>query len=266
MVENKVLVSQQQGNVLFPWKLHEMLQDCEVNGTSDIVSWLPDEKEFKVHKVTEFVGKILPQYFKQTKYKSFQRQLNLWGFERVTENGPEKGAYFHKHFLKEQPALCRFLTRQRAKKGSSRTSAMKMRSSPNRGYSSDDVSSSDESSSFTLNVSCTAKKCTTNPFLPLNTDAIKDENMFLGDLQDGALTFDPLCSDPIFFEGCTFFPLEKDRYEEMSRAVSKIVGPQTLPPKDFQMDLLEELELPSSRRSTTSLIHNVQHGAQLCAV
>jgi HSF-type DNA-binding len=66
---------QQQGHtVLFPWKLHEMLTCAENEGKDDVVSWLPDGAAFKVHNVTDFVSKMLPSYFKQTKYKSFQRQ------------------------------------------------------------------------------------------------------------------------------------------------------------------------------------------------
>ena len=47
----------------------------------------------------------VPHYFRQTKYKSFQRQLNLWGFERVSK-GLEKGCYFHPCFLKDDKAKC----------------------------------------------------------------------------------------------------------------------------------------------------------------
>mmetsp|Transcript_27655 Transcript_27655/g.45738 ORF Transcript_27655/g.45738 Transcript_27655/m.45738 type:complete len:292 (-) Transcript_27655:111-986(-) len=116
----------QQGNgnnVLFPWKLHEMLRTCVSEGKENIVSWLPDGDAFKVHNVPEFVGNILPSFFKQTKYKSFQRQLNLWGFERLT-SGPDKGAYYHKQFLRDDPSLCRHLTRQRARKPSSAAAAV----------------------------------------------------------------------------------------------------------------------------------------------
>jgi hypothetical protein len=57
---------------LFPSKLYDMLRDCCVDGS--VVSWLPDGKAFKVHKVEVFSETILPTYFNQSKYKSFLRQ------------------------------------------------------------------------------------------------------------------------------------------------------------------------------------------------
>jgi hypothetical protein len=75
--------------VLFPWKLHEMLEAADVNGFSIVVSWLPDRRSFKVHDRETCVSLIMQRYFDQTKYKSFQRQLNMWGFERHLY-GPSK--------------------------------------------------------------------------------------------------------------------------------------------------------------------------------
>ena len=46
----------------------------------------------------------MPNYFKQSRLSSFQRQLNLYGFSRVT-NGPDAGGYYHELFLKGRPAL-----------------------------------------------------------------------------------------------------------------------------------------------------------------
>jgi phage baseplate assembly protein W len=96
----------------FPWKLHEMLRDAEKD--SSIVSWLPHGKGFRVHKPQEFVQKVMPVYFRQSHYKSFQRQLNLWGFERVGK-GEEHGAYYHKFFVRGEPGLCGYMNRQKIK-------------------------------------------------------------------------------------------------------------------------------------------------------
>ena len=63
----------------FPWKVHALLRDAtEGNGGLDesIVSWLPDGLSFKVHKPETFVKYVMSRYFKQTKYKSFQRQVS----------------------------------------------------------------------------------------------------------------------------------------------------------------------------------------------
>jgi HSF-type DNA-binding len=55
-----------------------------------------------------------PIWFSQTKFASFQRQLNLYGFRRMT-TGKDKGAYFHEHFLRGMRQRVQQMTRQKIK-------------------------------------------------------------------------------------------------------------------------------------------------------
>ena len=57
-----------------PWKVHEMLDSAEKEGFASIISWLPDIDAFRVHQPQGFVEMIMPRYFHQTQFKSFQRQ------------------------------------------------------------------------------------------------------------------------------------------------------------------------------------------------
>jgi hypothetical protein len=98
----------------FPWKLHEMLDDTENKNMSHIVRWLPDNTSFKVYEMDAFVLYILPAYFRQTKYKSFQRQLNMWGFERILE-GQSAGGYSHPFFLRGRTTECFKMKRTKIK-------------------------------------------------------------------------------------------------------------------------------------------------------
>ncbi len=66
----------------FPSKLYEMLESVESLGFSHIVCWLSDGESFQVVDPTQFMDLVVPKFFKATKYRSFQRQLNLWGFKR----------------------------------------------------------------------------------------------------------------------------------------------------------------------------------------
>ncbi len=66
----------------FPTKLYEMLEIVESLGLSHAVSWLPDGRSFKVKNPAQFMDLVAPRFFKFTQYRSFQRQLNLWGFHR----------------------------------------------------------------------------------------------------------------------------------------------------------------------------------------
>ena len=53
---------------------------------------------------------VVPLYFRQSRLSSFKRQLNLYGFELIS-NGPSRGAYFHELFQKDKPSLCRRMRR-----------------------------------------------------------------------------------------------------------------------------------------------------------
>ncbi|GAX27452.1 heat shock transcription factor, other eukaryote [Fistulifera solaris] len=97
----------------FPEKLHEMLEAVEEDSRR-IVFWLEHGRAFLVQKPKEFTTEIMPKFFKQSKLTSFQRQLNLYGFRRITQ-GPDAGAYYHEMFLRGRIGLCQRMTRQKVK-------------------------------------------------------------------------------------------------------------------------------------------------------
>lgn len=95
----------------FPEKLYEMLS--AVN-EPNVVGWLPHGRAFIVRKPKEFTATIMPRFFRQSKLTSFQRQLNLYGFRRLTQ-GADAGAYYHELFLRGRPQLSLRMQRQKVK-------------------------------------------------------------------------------------------------------------------------------------------------------
>lgn len=81
----------------FPQKLHKLLDD---NFYSDIISWQPHGRSFRIHKKTDFERIVMPRLFQQSKIASFHRQLNHYGFKRQILEGPDKGGYYHQSFLR----------------------------------------------------------------------------------------------------------------------------------------------------------------------
>ena len=102
----------------FPFKPHKMLEILEGQGDDHIAGWNPNGLSFRIKKPEKLVRKIVPHYFKQTKYKSFQRQLNLYGFQLIRA-GEYKGSYFHKDFVKSKPSSTHRI--QRKQQASERT-------------------------------------------------------------------------------------------------------------------------------------------------
>jgi HSF-type DNA-binding len=66
--------------VSFPSRLYELLEDADKNGFDHIISWQHGGRSFKVHQPEYFALHIMQSYFAQTKFKSFQRQMNTYGY------------------------------------------------------------------------------------------------------------------------------------------------------------------------------------------
>ena len=98
----------------FPFKLHTMLDTIEKDGYVSVISWQPHGRCFVVHDPAAFVKTVMPKYFNQSKFSSFQRQLNLYGFNRITQ-GPDKGGYYHEMFLRGKLPFARRIARKRVK-------------------------------------------------------------------------------------------------------------------------------------------------------
>lgn len=99
----------------FPQKLMQVLADTEI---SDVVTWLPHGKGFIILHKCKFSIDIMPRHFKHSKFTSFTRKLNRWGFIRVPK-GPEMGAYYHKYFQRDDHLLCMQMRCKSQKKTSS---------------------------------------------------------------------------------------------------------------------------------------------------
>ena len=106
----------------FPKILYQMLDDAELHGFDRIVSWRSDGAGFRVHHVPSFIELVAPRYFSLQKWKSFQKQCNLYGLHRVTK-GANRGVYFHPHLLRGQPHLASLIQRQRKPARNSSTAA-----------------------------------------------------------------------------------------------------------------------------------------------
>jgi hypothetical protein len=106
------------GHETFPMKLHRLLEDLELrhtNGT-EIASFTSDGLSFIVKDTVEFETKIMPLYFPRMKhFASFQRQLNLYDFQRVGGRTAQKGAYRHRMFLRSMPQLAKRMRRTKRK-------------------------------------------------------------------------------------------------------------------------------------------------------
>lgn len=88
--------------ITFPQRLLQVLAEAD---SADAISWLSHGKSFIVYDKKKFVETILPRFFKESKFTSFTRKLNRWGFTRISR-GVETGAYQHEYFRRDEPNLC----------------------------------------------------------------------------------------------------------------------------------------------------------------
>lgn len=136
VVDDLFSVAPNQHQHHFPMKLHRLLVELTKSQIGqDIASFAPDGKSFAIHNATRFENEILPVYFPRMKHlASFQRQLNLYDFQRVSVRlgggKPEqhdgggsnkkcsnaKGSYYlHNLFVRDRPELCMGMRRIKTK-------------------------------------------------------------------------------------------------------------------------------------------------------
>ena len=72
--------------MLFPFKLHKLLDAVSDCGDSPAIAWLQDGKSFRIYNRSRFANEIMPIYFATTRFRSFQKNLNLWGFTTPSRN------------------------------------------------------------------------------------------------------------------------------------------------------------------------------------
>ena len=93
----------------FLLKLHRMLDEATIAHLHEVISWQPHGRAFIVHRPDQ-ISQLLDLYFDGSKYSSFQRNLNIYGFRRITK-GPDAGAYYHQMFIRHKYHLCSRMTR-----------------------------------------------------------------------------------------------------------------------------------------------------------
>ncbi|KAF7959959.1 hypothetical protein EAE96_001561 [Botrytis aclada] len=81
----------------FIHKLYSMLEDVNIR---HLISWSATQDSFVMSPSSDF-SKVLSQYFKHTNISSFVRQLNMYGFHKVSDvfhqNAPETPLWEFKH-------------------------------------------------------------------------------------------------------------------------------------------------------------------------
>lgn len=83
----------------FLTQLYTMLEE---NKHSDCIVWSEDGRHFTVSDPSALETKVLPSYFKSSKFSSFQRQLNYFGFRKEKRRGY---MYTHDLFIRGQREL-----------------------------------------------------------------------------------------------------------------------------------------------------------------
>lgn len=89
----------------FPQRLMDMIS---YKGSEGIIAWTEEGTAFNIISETELSKKLLPLFFKKTKFLSFIRKINRWGFKRVL-TGENTGAFYHECFLRDEPQRCLYM-------------------------------------------------------------------------------------------------------------------------------------------------------------
>ncbi|UJR36288.1 hypothetical protein I4U23_029017 [Adineta vaga] len=97
-------------------KLWALVNDSSCD---DLIAWDPSGGSFHVYDQSRFSREILPRYFKHNNFASFIRQLNMYGFRKISniEHGSLKNErddieFAHPNFIRGQESLLESIKRR----------------------------------------------------------------------------------------------------------------------------------------------------------
>jgi len=97
----------------FPYTLYQLICECP----DDIASFSPNGQWFGIFNTERFVKQVLSPHSQQTKFASLDRQLHLYGFQKLRQ--PNGIWYRHELFRRGHPEFLDYMRRVRARKRSS---------------------------------------------------------------------------------------------------------------------------------------------------
>ncbi|KAI0647424.1 hypothetical protein C8Q79DRAFT_1009523 [Trametes meyenii] len=118
----------------FLLKLYEMLNDP---ANDEMIRWSDEGDSFYVVREERFAREVLGHWFKHQNFSSFVRQLNLYGFRRVTHlqqgilrmgHESQSNHFGHPYFRRGQPDLLCLIQRKRPPPSLSRAEEASLRS------------------------------------------------------------------------------------------------------------------------------------------
>ncbi|RKP08874.1 HSF-type DNA-binding-domain-containing protein [Thamnocephalis sphaerospora] len=104
---------------MFIDQLYEIL---ECGYFSHIVGWDENGTSFYVHNQEAMTHDVLPTFSAQTHFSSFERQLNMYGFERLSDGRKRKRSgeasrFAHPYFVSGAPELLGLIRRKQRSSG-----------------------------------------------------------------------------------------------------------------------------------------------------
>eukprot|EP00546_Thalassionema_frauenfeldii_P017955 CAMPEP_0178896952 /NCGR_PEP_ID=MMETSP0786-20121207/1472_1 /TAXON_ID=186022 /ORGANISM="Thalassionema frauenfeldii, Strain CCMP 1798" /LENGTH=276 /DNA_ID=CAMNT_0020567439 /DNA_START=70 /DNA_END=900 /DNA_ORIENTATION=- len=105
----------------FPLRLHDLVTNTKSLGFDDVISWHPSGSKFMISSQKDFTARVLPTVFNQSKFSSFRRQLNAYGFDRESTDPTDSvtfAIFSHKKFRRGDLEACATITRRRGKEDS----------------------------------------------------------------------------------------------------------------------------------------------------
>lgn len=84
-------------------KFLRSLYDMLYHEDPSILAWAPDGTCFQIFDTRRLEAAVLPKYFKHSKFASFQRQLNNFGFRKWTKTQSSVCTFSHAHLVRCHP-------------------------------------------------------------------------------------------------------------------------------------------------------------------